>query len=130
MKFVYLLFFLGLVAYSYAGKAWKKEIKKLKIRIDQLEDKIDNMNCHDGHCLSKQKTSKLSTSVLEYNRLQNTSATESTLVLSLDVFCLNEQFVVILWLVDAKIRASKKYSPVPIASISIYVLQIINFYLR
>ena len=69
MKFVYLLFFLGLVAYAYAGKGWKKEIKKLKIRIDQLEDKIDAMNCHDGHCLSKQKTSKLSTSVFKYDRL-------------------------------------------------------------
>ena len=56
MKFVYLLFFIGLVTYSYAGKGWKKEIKKLKIRIDQLEDKIDAINCHDGHCLSKQKT--------------------------------------------------------------------------
>ena len=73
MKFVYLLFFIGLVTYSYAGKGWKKEIKKLKIRIDQLEDKIDAMNCYDGHCLSKQKTSKLSTSVLEY---RNASATE------------------------------------------------------
>ena len=63
MKFVYLLFFLGLVAYSYAGKGWKKEIKKLKIRIDQLQDKIDT------HFLSKQKTSKLSTSVFKYDGL-------------------------------------------------------------
>ena len=61
MKFVYLLFFLGLVAYSYAGKGWKKEIKKLKIRIDQLQDEIDahQDSCHDTHCLSKQKTSQL-----------------------------------------------------------------------
>ena len=63
MKFVYLLFFLELVAYSYAGKGWKKEIKKLKIRIDQLQDKIDT------HFLSKQKTFKLSKSVLKYDRL-------------------------------------------------------------
>ena len=63
MKFVYLLFFLGLVAYSYAGKGWKKEIKKLKIRIDQLQDNIDT------HFLSKQKTSKLRTSVFKYDRL-------------------------------------------------------------
>ena len=62
MKFVYILFFLGLVAYSYAGKGWKKEIKKLKIRIDQLQDKIDT------HFLSKQKTSKLSTSLFKYIR--------------------------------------------------------------